>query len=125
MISIINTYDQIMASGGTGILIVWFSDKRTGNKYSVMLYRDGKELPTNPSAPWFDHGRKTFSPFNATSGNNLREDKAWALKQAQDWIAANYPDLAPKEWAKNRMGDYISADINKKFPIPKRAKNTT
>lgn len=113
---IINTWDQIKTAGG-GLFICWQSGHGViGSSYAVYLIDEkGKEIRTDksPTAPWYEHGRKSFPAYG-------RENKKKALEEAKAWVAENYPNIAPKEWAKNRLGEFVDAEINKKFPIPKR-----
>jgi len=48
----------------------------------------------------------------------VREHKAATLAQAMAWLAKQH-SYAPV-WVRNRMGDYIDAQVNHKFPIQRQ-----
>lgn len=72
----------------------------------------GKQLVTDKGAAWYDRGMKTFTIMHP-----IREHKAEALAAAVAWVAATY---GPREFVRNRMGDYVERDVNERFPIPRR-----
>lgn len=114
---VVNSYEQIIASGGTGVVIAPTTITTSRAEYTpatdwvVIHYVDGKEVPTNQKAPWYFHGRKAFS----FSG---REEKKTALASAQAWAAVQLGVTG--EWKRNTHGDYVQADIQKRFPIKRK-----
>lgn len=116
---IINTYDQLKAAGG-GIAICYCAQDtgRGGHPayFSILkINRRGKEVQTNPRAPWYDHGRQTL-----TVGHPIAEKKPMVLEAAKAWVSMTYNDIGP--WVRNRMGDYVHALVNQQFPIRRNRK---
>jgi hypothetical protein len=113
---IINTYDQCVAAGGDRIVLYYFGrpDSRScsGPHWSVGRIKDGKSLETIKNSAWYDHGHKTFY-----FGYPIREHKETALQEAISWANEKY---GPREFVRNRMGDYVEREVNEKFPIPRR-----
>lgn len=112
---IINTWGQIVAAGGgVGIFFRPTSSGRVSTTAAFRVIRidaRGKEIPTDPAAAWYNHGRKTFLAF---------VDKPAALAAAQAWVAAQGWYDGP--WARNRTGDYLPADIHRRFPLQPRTR---
>ena len=117
---IINTWDQLMAAiadrisatpVAIGSAVLPYDDKQSG------WYVWSPVKPTDPTSAWYHCGCKYFSIFAHASTRSQR--KAAALVEAMKWADDNY---GPFEWAKNKMGDYIPADINKAFPLRKEPK---
>lgn len=70
---------------------------------------------TDPGAPWYHRGQKHFSDWDGT-GTNTREKRKSALIMAMQWANEKY---GPFVWQRNRMGEYVPAPLNDKFPIQK------
>lgn len=108
---ICNTWGQLVAAGG-GVGI-FFKPRDTGRGGSGACFRvirigaDGLEIPTDPKAPWYNHGRKTFLPFGSSKAESLAAAQAWV--KAQGWYDG--------PWLRNRMGDYLPAEIHTRFPL--------
>lgn len=111
---IINTYDQNVAAGGKRVYIMRYT--RSGyrdvipSNWNVNLMINGVKYKTAPDAPWYDYGCKTFS----FSG---RKNAADQLLAAIAWANETY---GPREFVRNRMGDYVEKEVNEKYPLPKR-----
>ena len=112
----INTHEQLMAAGG-GIAImpvyhgVSRAERTTSNGWSVYRIVNGQQISTDPSAPWYCHGRKTFVFHSG------KHSKADALAMAQRWVAEQ--GWYDGQWTRNRMGDYVPSDTNRRFPLPR------
>lgn len=113
---IINSWDQIMASGGTGVMIVPSTITTSRANYTpatawrIIRYVKGRQMITDQNAPWYHHGCKAFS-------FSLHGSKKNAVLAAQAWVKEQGWQDGP--WVRNRQGDYVAADVNKQFPIPK------
>lgn len=109
---IINAWDQCNAAGGDRIVISYYA--RSGrdvlpSRWVVFRYIAGVTVPTDPGAPWYNAGCKTFIP----AGRSRKE----GLDQAIAWVKEAY---GKSEFVRNRMGDYAEKEVNDKFPIPRR-----
>jgi hypothetical protein len=117
--SIFNTHDQLVVALRAGHKAPFAIGKSSGPLSSSMngwkVYHPA--LKTDPKAAWYDYGQKTFRLFGR-SETDTAERKAAALFEAQQWVAQTYGYTG--EWKRNRMGDYVPADIQKQWPIPKR-----
>lgn len=103
---IINTYDQLKAAGG-GVAIT----KAFSGWHIYRINAAGERLVTDPKAAWYDYGMKSFVAIESDRGQAaLARAKAWVKEQG----------LYDGEWKRNRFGDYIPADIAKRFPLPRR-----
>jgi hypothetical protein len=109
---IINTHDQLVAAGG-GVALIYLAStagQRGGMGARFHVYRigaDGRQRVTDPNAHWSDSHCKTFHVFVKSREEQLAAAQAWVAEQG--W----YTGL----WARNRMGDYVPADIHKRFPL--------
>lgn len=108
--NIVNTYSQLVCSGG-GIAILWRGKFSViGSQWSIYrINAKGCEIPTDPNTEWFNNGRKTFHVFTKTKKEHLED----AIK----WVVENFPEYRDTPWVRNRLGDYVPKEINKKFPI--------
>lgn len=122
--AIINTYDQLKAAAEAGfdkgkLVGIGYHAPDAANSRDISVKKWSVFSPffkTDPSASWYDNGRKTFSlGFEIT--HKQRKDAALAL--AKTWAEAAFGIV---EWSKNRMGVYVPKEVNDKFPIPKREK---
>jgi len=122
---IINTYDQCAAAGGDRI-VIYRQIQETGRGYhapswQVARYIDGNSTVTDPKASWYDYGKKTFSlsRLERNAGESIGEFRKRILQDAIAWANKTF---GPREFVKNRVGDYVEREVNEKFPIPKREK---
>lgn len=107
---IVNTWDQIIAAGGTGLAIFYLANTGRGSvrsRWHVWRLVNGREVATHPGASWYDYGRKTFVLFGRTRKEALQEAIAWTEEQ-----------YGPQDFVRNRMGDYVPRAINAAHPIP-------
>jgi hypothetical protein len=111
----INTFEQLVKSGG-GIAILFYRDTSRerggrGAKFAVIrVNAKGQQLITDRNAHWTDYGKKAFHV-------GLGVKKPEALAEAQAWVRDIYGIAGP--WVRNRMGDYVLAEVNARFPLPK------
>jgi hypothetical protein len=109
---LINTYDQCCAAGGDRIVIYWYpASGMHGARWSVTRWKDGVDIKTDPDSAWYHYGHKTFSAYP------VREKKESQLQAAIKWVCETY---GPREFVRNRMGDYLEKEVNDKFPLPKQ-----
>ena len=115
----INTWDQFLAAGGDQVAISYRPYEPRSvlpAAYYVWRLKDGKEVQTDPGASWFDHGHKAF-PCATT-----KAAKAEALAAAMEWATTTY---GPRDWVRNRLGDYLDRAVNERFPLRKPVKKST
>lgn len=111
---VINTWDQLVASGGGVAITKKYSSGRDPSFSGWGILRvdaKGKQIATVPKAPYYDLGQKVFSTFGTT--------RMEALAQAKAWVAKKFG--YDGKWTRNRMGDYVPTDVHKRFPIRERA----
>lgn len=116
---IVNTHCQLTANGGGVAIMPSYGGARTSHVNGWLIYRvgaRGKQIPTDPDAHWSQYGRKWFS--NRNHKGTFHQRQAAALEDAKRWIAEQ--GWYDGEWKRNRQRDYVPAEINKRFPIPKR-----
>jgi len=120
---LINTFDQCKAAGGDRIAILYKAGDygRGGTSACVLVARikDGREVVTDPKAHFLDYGRKAFPVHRYLQEGPFHLAKREAIRQAMEWACQKY---GPREFAKNRMRDYVEKEVNERFPIPKRKK---
>jgi len=115
---IVNTHDQLRAAGGGVAIVPTYTGTRTQYPYGWGIYRmgaDGKQIVTDSKAHWADYGKKIFS-HNRHKGTPA-ECKRLSLEEAKRWVAEQ--GWYDGEWKRNRMRDYVPAEINKRFPLSK------
>lgn len=126
MSEVINTYDQLMAARehglpDVGIIIRHWQGTREWYRNGWNVYRPGKLIKgsskTNPFQP--DYGK---IPFEEEHGIPWREARKKALKAAMDFVRQRY---GISEFARNPMGDYVDARVNKQFPLRSVKKKVT
>jgi hypothetical protein len=111
---VINTHEQLQCSGGGVAIIKNHAPGRDARFCGWAIYRvnaAGVQIATATDAAWYDRGKKTFSTF----GRGRME----ALQEAKDFVAKKFGYGG--KWVRNRMGDYIPAEVHKRFPLRKRA----
>lgn len=116
---IINTYDQLMAAMRAGhkwpyALCREYVGHRTPYFYGWKVYHPTKATDPSKSTS-LSRGYRTFSRVGAASSDRMGRE---ALAAAQQWVADTYGYSGL--WKRNRMGDYVPADIQKQWPIPDR-----
>jgi hypothetical protein len=119
----VNTHEQLKFAGGGVAIVVTRGGARTDYVNGYGVYRldaGGKVIPTRPGAPWYDYGKKVF--LSSMLNGNFHERQRAALAKAQQWVAAQ--GWYDGEWARNRSGDYVPAEINKRFPLRVRKRAT-
>lgn len=107
---IINTYDQCCAAGGDRIVLSYYAKQPRSvlsSRWKVHRYVNGVSVKTDSTCPWYDYGDKSFSGFSGRK-------KSYA--EAVTWVTENF---GPREFVRNRMGDFVEKEVNEKFPIPK------
>jgi hypothetical protein len=122
--SIVNTSDQLKASGG-GFAIVYMPDRsreRGGLCARWQVYRcsgDRADLPTDEHGPWYDYGRKTFV-IASTNGQTFHQAKRAQLEAAKLWLKEHHG--LQVEWVRNGLGDYVPAETDRQHPIARRSR---
>jgi hypothetical protein len=115
---VINTHDQLVAAGGGIAITTCYTPGRRRRKCGYAIYRlneKGQKMITDPDAAWYDNKMKTFN----WAGN----EKANVLAEAQAWVASVFSYTG--QWVRNRHGDYVLKEINKRFPLRKLEKYVT
>lgn len=117
---IINTYDQNVAARGDRIVIFqhyWRGTRETyRDGWQVSRVKDGKWLVVDPSTVKDTFGLSGSKEFRRDRIGHWREQDARALELAIAWANAKY---GPREFVRNRAGDYVEREVNEKFPIRK------
>lgn len=111
---ITNTHDQLIAAGG-GVAIIKSYDPYTNRIDGWRLYRldaNGKELHTGPYTLGYHHGRKWFL---ADRRRPFHTRQQYAFECAARWVATQ--GWYGGAWKRNRMGDYVPADVQRRFPL--------
>lgn len=115
---LINTYDQLKAAVADGVIpenravaVSYHACARGrlgyGDCSKAMVFSPFFQV--NPKAHWRDQGAMTF----IVMGRNWRE----YIETAKRWASKRF---GITEWARNRMGDYVPAKVNRLYPLPKR-----
>lgn len=115
---IINTFDQCRAAGGNRIAIYYYPPERGRcakyARWSVSRIVNGIPSMTD-NVGWYNNGCKEFII------RNCRTEKRKALEEAIAWTTLTF---GPREFVRNRVGDYVEKEVNDKFPIPRRRNGT-
>lgn len=131
---IVNTHHQITAAADTGLLDLsravaivashaWTSSAtRDGSQDGWILY--SPFFKTDPKAAWYHHGQLFFGfhktaislPPAASRAAERKARKQASLDAAIAYCAQAY---GHHDWARNRMGDWVPAEVEATFPIPK------
>jgi hypothetical protein len=115
---IVNTWDQVMAAGGTGVVISYRPYQHrapgSGPKWRVWRLVEGEVVVTDPKAAWYNYGQMTF-PCHYP----LATGKKAALVEAIAWAEATY---GKQDFVRNRMGDYLPRAINAAHPLRKETR---
>jgi hypothetical protein len=117
---VINTYHQLHAAGGGVALTAHYTGIRTMSFNGYGVYRvntQGKQLVTDKDAHWQHYGMKIFS-LSSAAGDTKKERKANALEAAKRWVAEQ--GWYTGKWERNRVQDYVSKEINERFPLRKQ-----
>jgi hypothetical protein len=119
-VRLINTFDQLKAAGGGVALVVSMGGSRDTYVDGWLVLRlnaRGESLVTDKDAAWYHHKRKHFSmplgrdvPFAERRRLAFEEARAWVAEQG--WYTG--------EWKRNAIGDFVPADVQKRFPIKRR-----
>ena len=122
MSKVINTYDQLQ---------MWKAARLTKRPVAIcrahtigsrtQYRRDGWCVyspweATDPNAHWTRNGQKHFGRDPYTEPD-WRSGESAALVRAMNWADEKY---GPFNWVRNRMGDYVPAELNLEFPLRKR-----
>lgn len=116
-LEIINTHEQLFRAGGGVAICIFRGGARTDYVSGYTVYRvgaDGREVKTDPGAPWYQYGRKWFAPGDG----KFHERQRAAFEAAKKWVAGQ--GWYSGEWARNRSKAYVPVEINKRFPIRKK-----
>lgn len=115
---IINTYDQNVAAGGDRVVIYrQTQDVGRGSRcasWQVGHFVEGKPKVTDPDAHWQDRGHKTFLILGIA-------DRKPKFEEAVAWATLKY---GPREFVRNRHGNFVEKEVNDKFPLPKRERRS-
>jgi hypothetical protein len=116
--SIINTYDQLLAAREAGLPDVAVLPRkvrggRTDWRDGWKVWRPGFNLGTETDLFSYDYGYRVFSDVD----RNSRAGRAKALAAANQWAGLRYK---VEGWVRNPMGAYVDRRVNEKFPLPRR-----
>lgn len=109
---LINTYDQLKAAVELGVISrskavsISYHPRPTGRMGMAQISKSVVYSPffkTDPNAPWYDYGNKTFSGKRSES-----------FEKAKEWASETY---GIKEWKANRMRCHVPAEVQDKFPL--------
>jgi hypothetical protein len=114
--TLINTYDQLRCAVNSGTITekhavaCSYHRRPTGRIGWCQINQTLVSSPffkaINGAPSWYGGYPRIFSGPKSTS---LTEAQAWASKQ-----------YGITEWARNSLGDYVPAVVNKAHPVPKR-----
>ncbi len=113
---IINTHDQLVAA-----LV-----EKHPHPFAIMTREHGGLIVYHPSQATDPTEKTCYNPgykaFHALhyDGLTTAKRKAAALQKAKDWVRSTYGYTG--DWKRNHMRDYVPADINAQWPLPKREK---
>ena len=110
-----NTHEQLKCSGGGVAIAKHHSPGRESSFSGWAIYRvnaEGKQVATAKNVPWYNYGKKVFLTFG--------KNRAEVLQEAKDYVAKTFG--YDGKWVRNRMGDYVPADVHKRFPLRPRAR---
>lgn len=66
---------------------------------------------TDPTAPWYNYGKKTFTVFSYHKGDGHAAAKQRALDAIKQWASDKY---GVQEWARTPYGSWMDAGFVKK-----------
>jgi hypothetical protein len=96
---------------GGGDLFISYGTRVTGRGGSPPKWQViGITKKTDPTAPWYDYGQKTWNIFDYTK-------KATLLAEAKEWVAQTY---GIKEWVRDVFGDWQAAEVYAKADVRAR-----
>lgn len=117
----INTYEQLMAARQAGLPDVAVATRhwqgtREWYRNGWKIYSPGKSVEGAPRPRYADpdNGCRIFEEDRS---KNWRQARKEALEAAMAWAGPRY---SIEKWARNRMGDYVDARVNKQFPLERR-----
>jgi hypothetical protein len=115
-----NTWDQLVEAEKLGIIknkqaiaIAYIPGVRRGISYGRWQVFS-PFFSTDKEAARFDNGYKTFNVLG-------RAEMTTQFESARNWAMAKY---GVKEFKRNRMRDYVPAEVQDKLPIPLPEKPT-
>lgn len=121
-----NTHEQIRAAAAAGYqwpfaIVGVHSGTRTLYFHGWAVYHP--TILTDPSNRPIDRakGRKEFPLFNEGGEGGRAGQKKRAIARAQGWVAGEYGYTG--RWVRNRMGDYVPAEVHKRWPLRDRDKH--
>jgi hypothetical protein len=122
--NVCNTHEQLLAARECGLPdVAIISRVRNGGRTTWVdgwkVYRPGFNLGTETNRYDWDYGVKVFSENRLDESGTWRERRARALQEAKEWVKNRYKIQA---FTRNRLRAYVSSDVNKKFPLPKRSR---
>lgn len=119
---IINTHDQLLAAREVGLPDVaiaphhWES-VRACPRGGWEVFRPGFNLNPKQTNPYIDDAN--VKVFGATA---RREQRPALLEEAKVWAGKRYKIT---DWKRNRMGAYVDARVQARFPLEKRDASKT
>lgn len=110
---IFNTHDQLLAAvvaktikSSQAVAVSYHGGGGRGQFSRAVAWSPC--FKTDPKSHWSDHGAKSFLHFGVTWRECVEQAKAWAGEK-----------YGIGEWARNRTGDWVPAEVNRLHPIPK------
>jgi hypothetical protein len=117
----INTYNQLGHAKELGLVPIAISKNYgplSDHTSGVTVWHLTEK--TDPKAAWYDYGCLTFLFFNLSApdlSGSFHQRLQAVTNQAKAWVKEKY---SVTEWERNRMGDWVPAPLNTKFPLRKR-----
>lgn len=110
----VNTHDQIEMARSAGLPDVavcphYWQGTREHYRGGWHVWRIGKDLNPGQKNQWADDAK--VKVFGATAH---REDRPKLLAEALAWAGERYKI---EKWKRNRMGAYVDARVNERFPL--------
>ena len=128
---LINTHDQLRAAVASGLLDQQHA-LAIAPSYSAGAGNDGPQngwllfspyFDTDPTASWYHHGQLWFGypetgPALLAAVPVAKVRKAQKELSLQAAVAHARQVYSLPEWSRNRLGDYVPAQVESTFPIP-------
>ena len=107
---VFNNHDLLVRFGEDRDVSVEYHapDRRSIGTPGAVVY--SPRFATDPSAAWYDHGRKRFPAFGTT--------RHGATRQAQKWASEQY---GIEHWAPSPFGGYVGAKVRMRAEAAVRA----